>query len=211
MTQDTMRSEARPHCCELLHYGLLKTSADNIDSAASQVSIIYHHSRKVILLVDRSHVKSLENEKKTLPFSDIYIGGAPSSMLLSRWVHKGKIVNEAADWVKNIMPIYCSYYSTGQHQRGLLPHTTCPGSLYSTSALHEEFSCSPHVDWVCIYSPEISTVRQLSISYSPIVPSLPWTSVSCLAFFKNMHWKRCWKIDGVLFMQAIQSHGQYFF
>ncbi len=46
--------------------------------------MIYHHSKKIILLVDRSHVKSMENEKKPLPFSDIYIGGAPSSILLSR-------------------------------------------------------------------------------------------------------------------------------
>ncbi|XP_061099693.1 laminin subunit alpha-4 [Conger conger] len=54
------------------------------DARYHEVSIIYHHSKKVILLVDRSHVKSMENEKKTLPFSDIYIGGAPSSILLSR-------------------------------------------------------------------------------------------------------------------------------
>ncbi|KAJ8356009.1 hypothetical protein SKAU_G00188030 [Synaphobranchus kaupii] len=54
------------------------------DARYHEVSIIYHHSKKIILLVDRSHVKSLENEKKTLPFSDIYIGGAPSSILLSR-------------------------------------------------------------------------------------------------------------------------------
>ncbi|XP_023665992.1 laminin subunit alpha-4 [Paramormyrops kingsleyae] len=54
------------------------------DARYHEVSIIYHHSKKIILLVDRSHVKSLENEKKTLPFSDIYIGGAPSSVLLSR-------------------------------------------------------------------------------------------------------------------------------
>ncbi|XP_030626950.1 laminin subunit alpha-4 [Chanos chanos] len=54
------------------------------DARYHEVSIIYHHSKKIILLVDRSHVKSMENEKKTLPFSDIYIGGAPSSILLSR-------------------------------------------------------------------------------------------------------------------------------
>ncbi|KAJ8270780.1 hypothetical protein GJAV_G00119200 [Gymnothorax javanicus] len=54
------------------------------DARYHEVSIIYHHSKKIILLVDRSHVKSMENEKKTLPFSDIYIGGAPSNILLSR-------------------------------------------------------------------------------------------------------------------------------
>ncbi|XP_064196061.1 laminin subunit alpha-4 [Anguilla rostrata] len=54
------------------------------DARYHEVSIIYHHSKKIILLVDRSHVKSMESEKKTLPFSDIYIGGAPSSILLSR-------------------------------------------------------------------------------------------------------------------------------
>lgn len=50
----------------------------------SQVSVIYHQSKKVILLVDKSHVKSIENPKTTLPFSDIYIGGAPSSVLEAR-------------------------------------------------------------------------------------------------------------------------------
>ncbi|KAG1933974.1 laminin subunit alpha-5 [Pimephales promelas] len=54
------------------------------DARYHEVSVIYHHSKKIILLVDRSHVKSLESEKKPLPFSDIYIGGAPSSILLSR-------------------------------------------------------------------------------------------------------------------------------
>ncbi|XP_076129263.1 laminin subunit alpha-4 [Alosa pseudoharengus] len=54
------------------------------DARNHEVSVIYHHSKKIILLVDRSHVKSMENEKKALPFSDIYIGGAPSSILNSR-------------------------------------------------------------------------------------------------------------------------------
>lgn len=36
--------------------------------------------------MDKSHIKSIENQKTTLPFSDIYIGGAPSSILKSRWV-----------------------------------------------------------------------------------------------------------------------------
>uniref|UniRef100_A0AAZ3Q114 Laminin, alpha 4 n=1 Tax=Oncorhynchus tshawytscha TaxID=74940 RepID=A0AAZ3Q114_ONCTS len=54
------------------------------DARYHEVSVIYHYSKKFILLVDKSHVKSMENEKKTLPFSDIYIGGAPSHILLSR-------------------------------------------------------------------------------------------------------------------------------
>uniref|UniRef100_A0A8C3AD10 Laminin, alpha 4 n=1 Tax=Cyclopterus lumpus TaxID=8103 RepID=A0A8C3AD10_CYCLU len=54
------------------------------DARYHEVSVIYHQSKKVILLVDKSHVKSLENPKTTLPFSDIYIGGAPSSILKSR-------------------------------------------------------------------------------------------------------------------------------
>ncbi|XP_076027108.1 laminin subunit alpha-4 [Genypterus blacodes] len=49
-----------------------------------EVSVIYHHSKKVILLVDKIHIKSMENSKTTLPFSDIYIGGAPSQILQSR-------------------------------------------------------------------------------------------------------------------------------
>ncbi|XP_060947763.1 laminin subunit alpha-4 [Limanda limanda] len=54
------------------------------DARYHELSIIYHQSKKMILLVDKSHVKSLENPKTTLPFSDIYIGGAPSSILKSR-------------------------------------------------------------------------------------------------------------------------------
>ncbi|XP_070705268.1 laminin subunit alpha-4 [Pempheris klunzingeri] len=54
------------------------------DARYHEVSVIYHQSKKVILLVDKSHVKSMENQKTTLPFSDIYIGGAPSSILKSR-------------------------------------------------------------------------------------------------------------------------------
>uniref|UniRef100_A0A3Q4BIK6 Laminin, alpha 4 n=1 Tax=Mola mola TaxID=94237 RepID=A0A3Q4BIK6_MOLML len=53
------------------------------DARYHEVSVIYHQSKKVILLVDKSHVKSLENPKTTLPFSDIYIGGAPSGILKS--------------------------------------------------------------------------------------------------------------------------------
>nr|XP_057924407.1 laminin subunit alpha-4 [Doryrhamphus excisus] len=54
------------------------------DARYHEVSVIYHQSKKVILLVDKSHVKSMENPKTTLPFSDIYIGGAPSHILQSR-------------------------------------------------------------------------------------------------------------------------------
>uniref|UniRef100_UPI0037E8F82A laminin subunit alpha-4 n=1 Tax=Semicossyphus pulcher TaxID=241346 RepID=UPI0037E8F82A len=54
------------------------------DARYHEVSVIYHQSKKVILLVDKSHIKSLENPKTTLPFADIYIGGAPSSILKSR-------------------------------------------------------------------------------------------------------------------------------
>ncbi|XP_031717419.1 laminin subunit alpha-4 [Anarrhichthys ocellatus] len=54
------------------------------DARYHEVSVIYHQSKKVILLLDKSHVKSLENPKTTLPFTDIYIGGAPSSILQSR-------------------------------------------------------------------------------------------------------------------------------
>ncbi|XP_060769481.1 laminin subunit alpha-4 [Neoarius graeffei] len=54
------------------------------DARYHEVSVIYHQSKKVILLVDRSFIKSAENEKKTLPFHDIYIGGVPSDVLQSR-------------------------------------------------------------------------------------------------------------------------------
>ncbi|CAK6968191.1 laminin subunit alpha-4 [Scomber scombrus] len=54
------------------------------DAKYHEVSVIYHQSKKVILLVDKSHVKSMENERIPLPFSDIYIGGAPSHILKSR-------------------------------------------------------------------------------------------------------------------------------
>uniref|UniRef100_A0A8C5I5I7 Laminin subunit alpha 4 n=1 Tax=Gouania willdenowi TaxID=441366 RepID=A0A8C5I5I7_GOUWI len=54
------------------------------DARYHEVTVIYHQSKKVILLVDKSHVKSMENPRTTLPFSDIYIGGAPSNVLKSR-------------------------------------------------------------------------------------------------------------------------------
>uniref|UniRef100_A0A8D0ABB7 Laminin, alpha 4 n=1 Tax=Sander lucioperca TaxID=283035 RepID=A0A8D0ABB7_SANLU len=67
---------------ELLENNLPKLQIN--DARYHEVSVIYHQSKKVILLVDKSHVKSMENPKTTLPFSDIYIGGAPSSILKSR-------------------------------------------------------------------------------------------------------------------------------
>ncbi|MGH0147444.1 UNVERIFIED_CONTAM: hypothetical protein FKN15_058940 [Acipenser sinensis] len=54
------------------------------DARYHEISVIYHNSKKIILVVDRGHVKSVENEKKSMPFSDIYIGGAPSEILHSR-------------------------------------------------------------------------------------------------------------------------------
>ncbi|MEQ2287802.1 hypothetical protein AMECASPLE_016304, partial [Ameca splendens] len=54
------------------------------DAKYHEVSVIYHQLKKVILLVDKSLVKTVENPKTPLPFSDIYIGGAPSSILKSR-------------------------------------------------------------------------------------------------------------------------------
>ncbi|XP_012733714.2 LOW QUALITY PROTEIN: laminin subunit alpha-4 [Fundulus heteroclitus] len=54
------------------------------DAKYHEVSVIYHQSKKVILLVDKTLVKTTENPKTPLPFSDIYIGGAPSSILKSR-------------------------------------------------------------------------------------------------------------------------------
>ncbi|MBN3288511.1 LAMA4 protein, partial [Polyodon spathula] len=54
------------------------------DARYHEISIIYHNSKKIILVVDRGHVKSVENEKKPMPFSDIYIGGAPTEILHSR-------------------------------------------------------------------------------------------------------------------------------
>uniref|UniRef100_A0A8C8DYE0 Laminin, alpha 4 n=1 Tax=Oryzias sinensis TaxID=183150 RepID=A0A8C8DYE0_9TELE len=51
------------------------------DARYHEMSVIYHQSKKVILLLDKNHVKTMENPKTTLPFSDIYIGGAPSSIL----------------------------------------------------------------------------------------------------------------------------------
>uniref|UniRef100_A0A3B5LJZ4 Laminin, alpha 4 n=1 Tax=Xiphophorus couchianus TaxID=32473 RepID=A0A3B5LJZ4_9TELE len=54
------------------------------DAKYHEVSVIYHMLKKVILLVDKALVKTVENPQTPLPFSDIYIGGAPSSVLKSR-------------------------------------------------------------------------------------------------------------------------------
>uniref|UniRef100_A0A8D0C9K3 Laminin subunit alpha-4 n=1 Tax=Salvator merianae TaxID=96440 RepID=A0A8D0C9K3_SALMN len=53
------------------------------DAKFHEVSVIYHNSKKMILLVDRRHVNSIENEKQNMPFTDIYIGGAPPEILKS--------------------------------------------------------------------------------------------------------------------------------
>ncbi|XP_012361473.2 laminin subunit alpha-4 [Nomascus leucogenys] len=54
------------------------------DAKYHEISIIYHNDKKMILVVDRRHVKSMENEKMKIPFTDIYIGGAPPEILQSR-------------------------------------------------------------------------------------------------------------------------------
>uniref|UniRef100_H3B5B8 Laminin subunit alpha 4 n=1 Tax=Latimeria chalumnae TaxID=7897 RepID=H3B5B8_LATCH len=51
------------------------------DAKYHEISVIYHNSKKMILVVDRRHVKSVESEKKAMPFTDIYIGGVPSELL----------------------------------------------------------------------------------------------------------------------------------
>ncbi|KAM4693682.1 laminin subunit alpha-4 [Discoglossus pictus] len=57
------------------------------DARYHEISVIYHNSKKMILVVDRRHVKSVDNEKMSIPFTDIYIGGAPSSVLQSMKAH----------------------------------------------------------------------------------------------------------------------------
>ncbi|KAF3831845.1 hypothetical protein GH733_000657 [Mirounga leonina] len=54
------------------------------DAKYHEISIIYHNDKKMILVVDRRHVKSMDNEKMKIPFTDIYIGGAPTEILQSR-------------------------------------------------------------------------------------------------------------------------------
>ncbi|KAL7987832.1 hypothetical protein Chor_006751 [Crotalus horridus] len=56
------------------------------DAKFHEISVIYHNSKKMILVVDRRHIKSMENEKKSMPFSDVYIGGAPTEILKSSGV-----------------------------------------------------------------------------------------------------------------------------
>ncbi|NXL49749.1 LAMA4 protein, partial [Podilymbus podiceps] len=53
------------------------------DAKFHEVSIIYHNSKKMILVVDRRHIKSVDNERTAMPFTDIYIGGAPAEILHS--------------------------------------------------------------------------------------------------------------------------------
>ncbi|XP_044282126.1 laminin subunit alpha-4 [Varanus komodoensis] len=53
------------------------------DARFHEISVIYHNSKKMILVVDRRHIKSVENEKKNMPFTDVYIGGAPTEILKS--------------------------------------------------------------------------------------------------------------------------------
>ncbi|NXF38323.1 LAMA4 protein, partial [Nyctibius bracteatus] len=53
------------------------------DAKFHEISIIYHNSKKMILVVDRRHIKSVDNERTTMPFTDIYIGGAPAEILHS--------------------------------------------------------------------------------------------------------------------------------
>ncbi|NXK62146.1 LAMA4 protein, partial [Sylvietta virens] len=53
------------------------------DAKFHEISIIYHNSKKMILVVDRRHIKSVDNERTAMPFKDIYIGGAPADILHS--------------------------------------------------------------------------------------------------------------------------------
>ncbi|NXG20283.1 LAMA4 protein, partial [Grallaria varia] len=53
------------------------------DARFHEISIIYHNSKKMILVVDRRHIKSVDNERTAMPFTDIYIGGAPAEIFHS--------------------------------------------------------------------------------------------------------------------------------
>ncbi|XP_051469051.1 laminin subunit alpha-4 isoform X2 [Apus apus] len=53
------------------------------DARFHEISIIYHNSKKMILVVDRRHIKSVDNERTAMPFTDIYIGGVPAEVLHS--------------------------------------------------------------------------------------------------------------------------------
>nr|XP_008118846.2 PREDICTED: laminin subunit alpha-4 [Anolis carolinensis] len=57
------------------------------DAKFHEISVIYHNSKKMILVVDRRHIKSMQNEKKSMPFTDVYIGGAPVEVLKSSGVN----------------------------------------------------------------------------------------------------------------------------
>nr|DBA26589.1 TPA: hypothetical protein GDO54_010830 [Pyxicephalus adspersus] len=57
------------------------------DARFHEISLIYHNSKKMILVVDRKHVKSVDNEKTAISFTDIYIGGAPAPILESIKAH----------------------------------------------------------------------------------------------------------------------------
>ncbi|KAM4040294.1 laminin subunit alpha-4 [Anomaloglossus baeobatrachus] len=57
------------------------------DARYHEISVIYHNSKKMILVVDRKHVKSVDNDKTSIPFTDIFIGGAPSQILQSMRTH----------------------------------------------------------------------------------------------------------------------------
>ncbi|XP_075059041.1 laminin subunit alpha-4 [Mixophyes fleayi] len=57
------------------------------DARYHEISVIYHNSKKMILVVDKKHVKSVDNDKTSIPFTDIYIGGAPAHILQSMRTH----------------------------------------------------------------------------------------------------------------------------
>ncbi|XP_027487504.1 laminin subunit alpha-4 isoform X3 [Corapipo altera] len=61
------------------------------DARFHEISIIYHNSKKMILVVDRRHIKSVDNERTAMPFTDIYIGGAPAEIL-----HSSSIISHLA-------------------------------------------------------------------------------------------------------------------
>ncbi|KAJ6660275.1 hypothetical protein lerEdw1_017975 [Lerista edwardsae] len=65
------------------------------DAKFHEISVIYHNSKKMFLVVDKKHIKSMENERKTMPFSDVYIGGAPTEMLKSSGVSSHLAVSTA--------------------------------------------------------------------------------------------------------------------
>uniref|UniRef100_A0A8C5PV54 Laminin subunit alpha 4 n=1 Tax=Leptobrachium leishanense TaxID=445787 RepID=A0A8C5PV54_9ANUR len=57
------------------------------DAKYHEISVIYHNYKKMILLVDRRHVKSVDNDRTLIPFNDIYIGGAPTHIMHSMRSH----------------------------------------------------------------------------------------------------------------------------